>query len=86
VALVEATPGSQRSGKREARAAGVNAIIDPVNGVAMCGICGELQVDVVHAYECCVVGSDPPAWRAALALALVVASIVFLLALPVIYR
>jgi hypothetical protein len=63
----------------------MRAIIDPVDGVVMCGICGELQVDVVHAYECCVVAPDPPAWRSALALALVVASLVFLLALPVIY-
>jgi hypothetical protein len=85
LAIVEAAAGSQRGGKREAGEARMNTIIDPVDGIAMCGVCGSTAEEADWADECCVFAPDPPAWRSALALALVVASLVFLLALPVIY-
>ena len=63
----------------------MNVIIDPFTDAAYCGACGAVAVDVVHAYECCRPDdTDLPVWRSVAALILVAASIIFLLALPLI--
>lgn len=55
----------------------MNAIVDPLSGLAMCGACGALHTTVEYAAECCEVEAAQPAWRAILAGAIVFSAVVF---------
>jgi hypothetical protein len=59
----------------------VNAVIDPMHEVAMCGRCGLVYLSVAHADECCVVPGDPPAYRTVIAGSLVLLAMIYLFVL-----
>lgn len=60
----------------------MKAIVDPFTLAMYCGECGAPAVDFVHAQECCA-PDEPPARGPLLACAVaLVASVVFLLTLP----
>lgn len=64
----------------------VDVIIDPFTRSAYCGACGAVAVDLEHARECCVVEPVPAVWRVLLAAGLVFVAVLFMVALPFVYR